>query len=290
MLVEARESTVFLGVTGTLTRDLHRPHGYILAEEIMPMSRRRVRLSLTMLILLLAPWTGAGEVHTPQPPETFTAEVPVAWFDLLYDVVKTEQFSPPQASWVYGIAAVALYEALVAGSLDHQSLVGQLNDLTAVPRPKPARRYPWPTVANSALARSIEGLLPVASPASLDAITSLERMFATQFQASLRPRVYARSVPCGQIMANAVLAWAATDGYAMLNSCPYTPPVGPGLWEPTPPAFVPNPLQPCWGQLRPMGCCAPATSAPRRPRRPTPRSRTRHTRPTPSGYTKPPSP
>jgi hypothetical protein len=38
----------------------------------------------------------------------------------------------------------------------------------------------------------------------------------------------------------------------MLDHCTYTPPVGPGLWEPTPPAFVPNPLQPCWGQLRPF--------------------------------------
>lgn len=216
------------------------------------MLRKPVQLSLTMLILLLAPWTGTAEVHKPRPPEAFTAEVPVAWFDLLYAVVATEQLSPPQASRVYGITAVALYEALVAGSLDHQSLVGQLNGLTAVPRSDPPRRFHWPTVANSALARTVVGLLPTASLASLKAIISLERSFATQFQANLRPYVYTGSVAYGQTVADAVLAWAATDGYATLNNCPYTPPVGPGLWEPTPPAFVPNPLQPCWGQLRPM--------------------------------------
>jgi hypothetical protein len=66
------------------------------------MSRRPVQLCLMMLILLLAPRTGAEEVHTPRPPEAFTAEVPVAWFDLLYAAVVTEQFSPPQASRVYG--------------------------------------------------------------------------------------------------------------------------------------------------------------------------------------------
>jgi membrane-associated phospholipid phosphatase len=52
-------------------------------------------------------------------------------------------------------------------------------------------------------------------------------------------------------VAAAVLAWAATDGYAALHDCPYTPPKGPGLWEPTPPAFAP-PLEPCWGRLRPL--------------------------------------
>jgi membrane-associated phospholipid phosphatase len=39
--------------------------------------------------------------------------------------------------------------------------------------------------------------------------------------------------------------------FSHLNNCPYTPPVGPGLWVPTPPSFAPSPLQPCWGQLRP---------------------------------------
>ena len=41
-------------------------------------------------------------------------------------------------------------------------------------------------------------------------------------------------------------------GYATLDNCPYTPPMGPGLWEPTPPLFTPTLLQPCWGQVRPL--------------------------------------
>ena len=42
-----------------------------------------------------------------------------------------------------------------------------------------------------------------------------------------------------------------TDGFAALHDCSSTPPLGPGLWEPTPPAFAPS-LEPCWGQLRPL--------------------------------------
>src|SRR5262249_43884200 len=64
--------------------------------------------------------------------------------------------------------------------------------------------------------------------------------------------VYTRSVMQGQAVADAVLAWASTDGLTAVANCSYTSPVGPGLWEPTPPAFTPTPLQPCWGQLRPF--------------------------------------
>jgi len=82
------------------------------------------------------------------------------------------------------------------------------------------------------------------------------------FQSSVPPPIYARSVAQGRAVARAVFAWASTDGFTTLNNCPSIPPVGPGLWGPTPPAFAPNPLQPCWGQLRPLvlpssEACAP---------------------------------
>jgi PAP2 superfamily len=190
------------------------------------------------------------------------AEVAVEWFDLLYDVVKTERVTPPTASRVYGIAAVALYEAVVPSSHEHQSLAGQLNELSPLPKPIPHKMYQWPTVANSALARVIKGLFPNASQHSLDRIHALEHVFATQLRSSLAPPVYERSVAQGQAVAEAILTWAATDGLATLDNCPYVPPVGPGLWEPTPPAFAPMPLQPCWGQLRPLVLTSGAECAP----------------------------
>jgi hypothetical protein len=140
---------------------------------------------------------------------------------------------------------------VVPGSREHRSLAGQLNALTAVPQPAPHRLYHWPTVANSALATATQALLPEASPASRAAIDALEQAFAAAFRSRVPPAVSARSVAQGRAVAAAVMAWAATDGYAALHNCPYTPPQGPGLWEPTPPAFAP-PLEPCWGQLRPF--------------------------------------
>jgi hypothetical protein len=86
----------------------------------------------------------------------------------------------------------------------------------------------------------------------LQTINTLEDQFADTFQARLPAPVYTRSVTQGQAVADAVLVWASTDGSALFAHCSYTPPGGPGLWEPTPPAFTPTPLQPCWGQLRPF--------------------------------------
>jgi hypothetical protein len=222
---------------------------------------QRVVLLFTVVPLLVALCLRVGAGDHSHACDDVPSEVAFVWFDQLYDLVTMERITPPPASRIYGLAAVTLYEAVVPGSRAHRSLAGQLNALTAVPQPAPHRPYHWPTVANTALAAAIRALLPEASPASREAIDALEQAFATAFQSSVPAAVYARSVAQGQAVAAAVMAWAATDGFAVLNNCPYTPPVGPGLWEPTPPAFAP-PLQPCWGQLRPLVLPSSDTCAP----------------------------
>jgi hypothetical protein len=216
------------------------------------MKRRTMRLCLVILFLLLASSTWEKERNNPKATDDFPSDVASVWFDLLYDVIKTEQSSPPVAARIYGLVTVTLYEAIVPGSREHRSLVGQLNALASVPQPDPHKKYHWPTAATAALAHVSRGLFPNASSTSVDAIDALEEAFATQFQASVPPPVYARSVIQGQAVAEAVLAWASSDGFSTINNCDDTPPVGPGLWVPTPPNFVPKPLQPCWGQLRPF--------------------------------------
>jgi hypothetical protein len=216
------------------------------------MTWRTLPLCLVILVLLMASFAWAKEAHKPAASDDFPADVASVWFDLLYGMVKTDQSSPPVAARIYGIAAVALYEAIVPGSLEHRSLVGQINKLSSMPQPEPHNEYDWPTVANSALARVVRGLFPNASQESLDAINGLAQAFAAQFQSSVPPPVYDRSVERGQWVAKAVLAWASKDGFTTFNNCNYTPPVGPGLWVPTPPSFISKPLQPCWGRLRPF--------------------------------------
>ncbi|PYT08358.1 MAG: hypothetical protein DMF49_05535, partial [Acidobacteria bacterium] len=191
------------------------------------------------------------------------SEVASTWLDLLYDLIKAEKLSPPIASRIYGIAGVTLYESVVPGMPDHRSLAGQLNGLATLPQTELKKKYHWPTAANSAIAAIARNLLPAASETSLDAIDALEQHFARQFQgqASVPRPVYDRSVAWGRNVAAAVAAWASGDGYSILNNCSFTPPAGPGLWVPTPPALAP-PLQPCWGQLRPFVLTSGAECAP----------------------------
>jgi membrane-associated phospholipid phosphatase len=140
----------------------------------------------------------------------------------------------------------------VPGALHHCSLVGQLNVLVSVPQPKKNGKYHWTTAANAALARTIRSLFPLLKLENLTAINALEQAFATRFQAGVKKKDYVRSVTHGQAVADAILAWAATDGYAAVNHWPYRHTPVPGAWEPTPPPLTSTPLQPYWGQLRPM--------------------------------------
>jgi hypothetical protein len=205
-----------------------------------------------MAALLLAhSWAWAGFERSKKSADQFPSHVASTWFEELYDIVKAEKTTPPIASRIYGISAVAFYESIVAGTEGHRSLVGQLSGLTSLPQPA-KRKYHWPTVANAVLASTIRGLYPTISQASLESINHLEESFASQYQGVVPKLVYTRSVAHGQAVARAVLDWAVSDGFSIYNDCRYVPPPEPGAWEPTPPLFNPNPLEPCWGMIRPM--------------------------------------
>src|SRR5437870_4597178 len=61
----------------------------------------------------------------------------------------------------------------------------------------------------------------------------------------------ALGIAVGQAAAAAILAIRSNDGSASAN-VPYTQPPGPGIWEPTPPGYLP-PAFPGWGNVTPFG-------------------------------------
>jgi hypothetical protein len=103
----------------------------------MRISRRRV-LGLGSLGLTAAGLQALGfacSTSDEQTADELPSDVASTWFEQIYDVVKAEGTPPPQASRVYGIAGVALYESVVNGSKNRRSLAGQLNGLESVPQP-----------------------------------------------------------------------------------------------------------------------------------------------------------
>ena len=119
--------------------------------------------------------------------------------------------------------------------------------------PSPGREaYAWDAAANAALASIFARLVPVGRSDDLAALAALEARFERRFRRTLPREVVARSVRRGRDVAAAVFAWSTGDGGHegyLRNFPPYSPPAGPGLWVPTPPAFL-SALQPTWGRNR----------------------------------------
>jgi hypothetical protein len=158
------------------------------------------------------------------------------------------------ASRAFGYLGVTLYEALVPGMTGYLSLAGRLNGLQTVPGPRdPA--YHWPTVANHALAESARVFFRMTTDANKAAIDELEASFANVLKIGVPHGIVKRSAARGRRVADHIVEWAVTDGGhdGHLTNFPtdYTPPVGLGLWVPTPPAMA-SAYQPRWGANRPF--------------------------------------
>jgi hypothetical protein len=200
--------------------------------------------------------SGGGSVQTAQFDHT-TAK---RWFDQVTAAIDAENLNPPEASRRIGYAAVAFYEGVVGGMPDHRSLAGQLNGLGSLPAFTPGRQH-WPAVANAAVADVLAHVFATASAPTLQAIADLETTLASEFATTVDAATLDRSAMDGEALAAALIDWIDADGYAQWDNCAFTPPTGDGVWVPTPPGFA-NPLEPCWGNLRPFVLLFGAECAP----------------------------
>lgn len=187
--------------------------------------------------------------------DQFDSEVATAWFRLALQITPTTSgVSTQPAIRAFAYLGVTLYEALVPGMPGYRSLAGRLNDLQPIAGP-PDHSYHWPTVANSALAASTRELFRMTTDANKAAINQLEFSLAARLTPGVPPGIAKRSAERGRQVATHIMAWASTDGGhdGHLTNFPpdYTPPVGPGLWVPTPPGFQ-RAYQPNWGANRPF--------------------------------------
>lgn len=185
------------------------------------------------------------------------------WVRTLYSAIMDETvMTPGRAARIYGHAAVAGYEAVVAGTPGLTSLAGQLRDLGPAPQTSPARAIDWPTAASAAIGGVSASLLRHGSASARDAIaTQLVTHLEQRRTAGVPAEVLDRSRRHGQAIAHHVGQWAFGDGAEETFSRPYTPPVGEAMWRSTPPNFG-TAIDPYWGEVRTMALpssdfCAP---------------------------------
>lgn len=215
---------------------------------------------------------------TVRSPEDYSAGVATEWFALALQLAQqTPGFSPPVAARALAYLGLSLYESVVPGVPQYNSLAGQLNELTSLPWAQPDEVLHWPGVANAAMAAMTRMMFGNASAENKARIDQLERSMPLKYGADFDPTTVTREVAnrsesFGKLMAMALMTWARTDGGheawgpPRRTRAPYVPPSGPGQWSATPPDFAPA-LLPWWGENRPFAlrraadCTAPSPPA-----------------------------
>ncbi len=212
-------------------------------------------------ILLLASCKSNNEPapnNTPNPADEFSYEIASKWADLqLILTQKTSGYTPPVASRAYGLGGLTMYESIVHGMLDHQSLAGQLSGLSKLPQPEAGKAYHWAISLNAGQATILRALYAEASlpqaTNNLKVIDSLETALLETFSKQTNTDTQTRSIQLGKAIANAIFEWSKTDGghegYKRNFPVTYKTPVFPGAWQATENGQK-IPMQPTWGNNR----------------------------------------
>jgi hypothetical protein len=185
-------------------------------------------------------------------------EVAGAWADRTLHVTRwTPGNTPTFASRALGYIGLTMYESIVNGSPEYQSLAGQLNGLDSLPKPQTGLAYDWILALNAGQASILKNIYQQTSDANKQSIDSLEAVIYTQFAKRQSDQaVIGRSVAYGREVAAAIFEWSKTDGghRGYLNNFDKTfeGPVRPGSWKPPlyAQSFSHHPLHPFWGKNR----------------------------------------
>jgi PAP2 superfamily len=162
------------------------------------------------------------------------ADVVTDWNNAALDAIRAGNTAPPIASRSLAILHVSIYDAVNGIAHTHERYL--------VPSVAPATAS-REAAASAAAHKALVNLFP-ANAASFDA---LHAAILAGIPDGPRKRV---GIIWGEFVANVILAVRAHDG----SNAVIPPPggSGPGVWVPTPPAFLPY-LLPQWGFVVPFG-------------------------------------
>ena len=162
------------------------------------------------------------------------ADVVTDWNNAALDAIRAGSTAPPIASRSLAILQVSIYDAVNGITRTHE--------IYLVPSAVPASAS-LEAAASAAAHEALVNLFP-ANAASFDALHAA-------ILATIPDGPHKRAgVTWGEYVANQILAARANDGSNAIVQPPGGS--GPGVWIPTPPAFLPY-LLPQWGFVRPFG-------------------------------------
>jgi hypothetical protein len=192
------------------------------------MTTRFLRPTVGVIVLLAAVLAGARRAD---------ADVVTTWNAAALDAIRADKMPPPRASRALAILHAAVYDAVNGITRTHEPyLVG--SDVPASASEE---------AAASAAAHVVLVALFPSHAATFDALHAAT--LAAIPDVSHTQQHKARGVAWGESVAQQILASRAGDN----SGAAVAPPSGsgPGIWQPTPPAFAPY-LLPQWGTVVPF--------------------------------------
>ena len=186
----------------------------------------------------------------------YNADVVLSWYKLYETIDRyAPGYRPPAAARAMGYTGLAGYEAALPGMPFNKSMQNQFAGLS-LPFIETDKEYHWPMAVNAAYHYMFEKFYPHIRAIDREDVARLFTNYEKLFREEHSSEVIDRSRAFGEAVASAIFKWSATDGNgheAYLNPRPssYTPPSGPGLWQPTFPDYSPA-LFPYWGKVRPF--------------------------------------
>jgi PAP2 superfamily len=190
----------------------------------------------------------ANEDDNDNAGKKANAQVALDWYKLQLRIL-LERNSALNGVY-FGYIGIGLYESVRYGTEHSVSLSTKLYQMPAMPAKENNKRYNWPASANAAMAKMVRSFYTGLTAANKASIDSLENVYNEKLKLTAGIEVFNRSQAYGQSIAAAVYNWSLTDNFNPGNTG-YVPPVFPGAWVPTPPAFA-NPINPYYGTARPF--------------------------------------
>ena len=209
--------------------------------------KKKILLSLAIISLLVSCQKESqrdvgNELQSKSVPSTpkashVSAAVAIDWYKLQLRLL-LERNSTLNGAY-FGYIGIGLYESVRYGIQNSVSLSTKLYQMPQMPARENNNGYDWQVSANAAMAamlRSFNTGLTAANNASIDSLENAynQKLFSDDSDSTS----FKRSQAFGRSIATAMYNWYLTDNLNLSNAG-YVPPVFPGAWVPTPPAFGP---------------------------------------------------
>ena len=167
--------------------------------------------------------------------------------DKVTEIMIHDIFSPPVASRIFAYPNVAAYEIMALQNENYNSLLGQVRELKAIPKPDEAQSV------NHAVAAMVAHMdLSRRLIFSEEKLTPFRDSLYTQWQTK-NEKVFIASKEYGLQVAEHIAAWMKNDNYNQTRTMPkFTVNTDdPTRWQPTPPAYMEG-IEPHWNKIRPF--------------------------------------